>query len=318
MKKTITTLALALSLCCVAQAQSRAMGQSASKPSSDAKLISTTIDGDYEVSKWLVQEKGSNMNNEFSVKYQINLARLISTYDNNAQELQGLRAFVDGITEDDNKQVKRIEVTGYASPDGPIALNEKLAKDRAVDCSNYIQKNHDIKNCPCSANGVALKWSDAVEAISKSSIPSKAEVLEVIKSGDSQMDIETKLKSMESSWSYLRSNILPPMRCVMIEVVYTSWVEMITRTPLEPEVLEEVIVANNYFVFIDDNPSDIVIFENQNAPLDFEDAKCKFKFKDDRHRDKFKEKGRGPYGREKGKEKLKKGKKGKVHPRRRR
>ncbi len=310
MKKTITTLALALSFCCMTQIQNVAMGQSASKPTPDAKLISKSIDGNYEVCTWLVQEKSNNASNEFSVKYQINLARLISTYGNNATELKGLRSFVDNITEDDNKEIKRIEVTGYASPDGPVALNERLAKERAVDCSNYIKENHDIENCPCSAVGVALTWSDAEKAIAESSIPSKADVLQIIKSGESQMAIEAKLKEMSSSWSYLANNILPKMRCVEIEVAYTSWIEMETRTPLETEVVEEVVVANNYYVFIDDDPSNVVMFENKYAPIDYDDAKCKFKFKDDRHRDKFKEKGHSPYGREKGKDKLKKRKKG--------
>lgn len=259
--------------------------------------------------KWLVQEKNSDESNEFSIKYQINLARLISTYDNNATELQGLKAFIDGVANDESKEVKRVKITGYASPDGPITLNEKLAKERAVDCSNYIKENYDIKNCSCSTDGVALTWSDAKEAISSSAIPSKSEVLQIINDGGTQISIETKLKAMEPSWSYLAKDILPKMRCVEIEVTYTSWVEMFTRMPIGVEVVDEVVVANNYFVFIDDNPSDIVIFENKYAPLDFEDAKCKFEFKDNRRRDKFKEKGRGAFGRGKGKEKMKKGKK---------
>lgn len=289
------------------------MGQSASKPTPGAKLISTSVNGDYKVCKWLVPEKNDDQTNEFSVRYKVNLSKLISTYDENEKELQGLRAFMDGIANDKNKQIKRIEVTGYASPDGTHALNEKLSKARAVDCSTYIKEHHDIPNCPCSANGIAMEWSDAVTAINSSSIPQKAEVLQVINGGGSQMEIESKLRAMNPSWDYMRTTLLPPMRRVEIEVVYSSWIEMVTRTPIEPEMVEEVVVANNYYLFFEDNPSEFMIFENSNAPLDFDDAKCKMKFKDDRHRDKFKDVDHSLFGRDKTKGKMKKDR----YPRRR-
>lgn len=273
-KKIITTLAIALTISSVATAQSCPEGCSASKPSPDAKFISSYQDGGYRVCNWLVQETNATENNEFSVKYQINLAKLLSTYDNNAKELVGLRSFIDKVTHDDNKSVTHIDITGYASPDGPIALNRRLSSERADDCCNYIKKNFDMSDYDMSTEGIALTWADAKSAISASSIPDKADVLELINSDHTASAIETKLRAMTPSWDYMKSNILPPMRRVEIEVHYNSWVEVMTRTPID-EIVEELIVANNYFIIIDNNTSEVVAFENSAVPIDFYDAKCR-------------------------------------------
>lgn len=306
-KKTITTLAFALSILCISAQEMSSAGQCASKPTPDAKLLSTTIDGDYKVCKWLVpQGSVEDADNEFSVRYQINISRMISSYANNSKEVAGLRSFVEEITTDKEKKISRINICGYASPDGDATTNKRLATARAVDCREFINKEFNLAKYPGKTEGIAQPWSATKESVSKSSIPNKAEVLKLVESRSPAATIEMKLKEMPNSWEYMASNILPPMRCVEIEVVYTGWTTMETRTRIEPEVVEEVVVeSNNYFLIFTERPSDIYTFTNPAAaPLDFKGCRrdyrgkehidrSRYKIKNRRHSEKVKSDSRG-------------------------
>ncbi len=279
MKKEITTLLVALCIAGTSLAQSSQMG-------ADAKLLSQSTQGNYIVSRYLVKETSPD-NNEFSVKYKINLARLISTYDNNAQELKGLQSFIEEIQQDTLKKITTINVTGYASPDGSTALNEKLAMARAKDFRQYIDKNHDMAQYTGETNAVAQRWEATADAVAKSSIPNMESVLALVKSSQSQEAIEAKLKAMPKSWEYMKQNILPPMRCVELWVKYNSWVVKESRTPIKQRPEEVEIVENTYFLIVEDNSGGMIV--NPYAPLDYNEDKYKGKFKVNSRREKLKE-----------------------------
>ncbi len=310
MKKITITSALALLLCFNAQAQSCNTGLDASKPSPDAKLISTTTYDNCRVVTWLVKKNSpDNENNEFSVKYRVNISRLISTYDNNHTELVKLRSFIDGLMANDENQIVKISITGYASPDGSHSLNERLAKERADDCCTYLKREYSaMSGIECTTAGVALSWSATKSAVESSSIPMKSNVLKLIESEMSDNDIESRLHAMPSAWEYMVSSILPPMRCVEIDVIYNTWEKVVTRTQLKPQVVESVVVENNYYIIANEDPRRMMAFENRVAPLDWRESrrdcpkmcfKDYFKFREHRRRAKVKEDLRNKGGRQK-------------------
>ncbi len=290
MKKKITTLLVALCLAGTTFAQQR---NSHTTAGADSKLLSQTTQGDYIVSRYLVKETSPD-NNEFSVKYKMNLSRLISTYHNNADELKGLHSFIDEIQTDTLKHVVSVNVTGYASPDGPASLNQKLSMERAKDFRQYIDKNFDMSQYSGTTKADALGWSATAKSISDSSMPQKSEVLELVNSGQPASVIETKLKAMPQSWSYMKSNILPPMRCVEMWVKYNSWKIVEERVHVSQKPGEVEIVETNYIFIVEDDCGGLIVASN--APLDYCDDKYKERFMDKfkfgRHRDKLKGKDR--------------------------
>ncbi len=280
MKKEITTLFVALCIAGTSFAQSHTAD-------GERKLLSQYTQGSETVSRYLVKETNSD-NNEFSVRYKINLTQLISTYDNNAEELKGLQNFIDKIQSDSLKKITTINVTGYASPDGPTALNERLANERAIDFRQYIDKNHNMAQYNGTTTAIAQKWNATAEAIAQSSTPNKESVLATVKSSQPQLQIEEKLKSMPQAWDYIKQNILPPMRCVELWVKYNSWTVEEVRTPITPQPTEEVeIIEDTYILIVEDNSGGMVV--NPDAPLDYDNDKFKEKFKFNRKRDKLKE-----------------------------
>lgn len=207
----------------VASAQ-RDIPMSTSTPERSAEVIklSSRADGDYQVERFLLQES-SNENNEFETHYKVNLSKLLSEYDDNSDEIQGLQKFIKSIQNDSLKSITECTIVGYASPDGPVAYNQRLSKARATDCASYLDSNCPLKNCDYTTEWIASDWNDARDAISRSSIPNKTRVIAIIDSGASQAEISSKLKAIPTSWRYLCSEILPPMRCAEVRLKYNSW-----------------------------------------------------------------------------------------------
>lgn len=263
----------------------------------DAKLISTTTDGDYIVSRYLVKESRPD-GSDFAIRYQINLSRMISTYDQNEAEILALHKFIDELKQDTLKRVTMVNVVGYASPDGTLEINERLAMERAADMRSYINKNCGMSDFNGSTSGVAQPWSATRRAILNSSMPNRSEVLSTIEANHTQAQIEQKLRGMSSSWNYLKGYILPPMRCVELEIHYTSWrIVEIRELTEKPASAAKQKATTQYVIMVIDESSSKPMIELPTAPLDYDNDKIKYKFKDNARREKFKGRDRMGYSR---------------------
>ncbi len=315
MNRVFTSIVLALSLITTATAQSTAIGDQPQDPN-EIILLSTYTDGNYNVERLLVMESNTN-NNEFVVRYKINLSKLISSYDNNSAEIEGLHKFVDELQQDSLHRIKSYSIVGYASPDGPAQLNKKLAEERATDFAAYIEKELDMAQYQESVTGVTYSWADTKNAIESSAVPNKSEVLSLISSNMAQAEIQADIEEMPASWEYIKTNILPRMRSVEMHIKYNSWEVVENRTLIEEEVTAQpttVIVdmggraesrgSDECYDVIDSR--NCILVEMPNAKIDFE---CegdmdREKFKANSRGEKFKQRGKGE--RVKAKERTKK------------
>ena len=125
MKRIFTTFVCAFAVCAAADAQQRS-GAPASCPQADTVLLSADVDGTYLVRKYLVKQH-ADRNSDYAVRYQVDVAQLSSTLAGNARQLDDLQAFIDKVSQDKSLRVTGVTITGYASPDGPYAPNERLA-----------------------------------------------------------------------------------------------------------------------------------------------------------------------------------------------
>ena len=60
------------------------------------------------------------------------------TYSNNATELNKITQTIDAIRNDSNVTITHISIHGYASPDGPYQLNERLSCERTQALKEYV------------------------------------------------------------------------------------------------------------------------------------------------------------------------------------
>lgn len=195
----------------------------------DTVVLSETTDGDYLVRRSIVERQADT---DYSVHYRINLATFNAALGGNDRELDELNAFVEGVMKDSLTKVKSIVITGYASPDGPMAFNEQLARNRARDFRNYVDKKYGFsKKFNVRTSSVAEDWAMCRKLVDESSMPEKQAVLRIIDGTQSSAEKEAALKKMPAAWAYMSRHILPPVRrvCMTIDYDEGNLVEQRTR-----------------------------------------------------------------------------------------
>jgi len=195
----------------------------------DTVLLSETSDGDYVVRRAIVERKADS---DYSVRYLINLATLDSALGGNTRELAELNSFVREMMSDTLVKVNSVVITGYASPDGPEAFNEQLARNRARDFRRYVDKKYDFsKKFDVRTSSVAEDWAMCRELVARSSMPDRQAVLDIIDGPRTPAAKEAALKAMPAAWNYMAAHILPPIRRVAMTINYDegSLVEQRTR-----------------------------------------------------------------------------------------
>lgn len=274
MKKITTLLVLLLAANVSLMAQSNSSAYRSSARSADTVLLSTTTQGDYTVRDMLVKQTNST-GDEFSLKYKINVAELNAAYGKNSSTLHGLEAFITSVQDDPLKKITRYKVTGYASPDGNMTINEKLAMERATLFREYLDKNFDMESYPAMIDAIAEPWYATAPLVNSMAVPHKSRVLSIVGSNNSASSIEGDLKAIPSSWNYLASNVLPTMRVVELEIMYNSWkeVEVYTQNYTPTEIIITEVADNRRFGgserYIDDGATGLVFMSD--TPLDFEE-----------------------------------------------
>ena len=219
MKTLISTLALSLALCGLNDAVAQ-NARSVSKPASDTVLLSQSRDGDYMVRKYLVKHD-CGCNSDFAVHYRINLSTMSTATANNGAELSALGTFMDSLARDTTMHVRSVTITGYASPDGVEASNKKLARARAVDFKNYLDRKYGLSSkYDVRIEAVVDGWDKCLNKLEKSNVDGRRDAAAVIRSNESMPVKERKLKSMKGVWNYLAANVLPSLRQADVEFDY--------------------------------------------------------------------------------------------------
>ena len=185
----------------------------------DTILISSVRDGNYQVRRYVLRSQEGQ--SDYAVRYTINLATLQKNLDNNAKELSSLNEFMDKALKDTLTGISSIDVIGYASPDGPYSLNEKLSLKRAQDFKIYLEKNYNLSRYKVNIKGVAEDWETCRKMVVQDNVPNKQTVLNIIDSNKKPDTKEADLKLLPESWDYMKKNILPQLRRVDVAINYS-------------------------------------------------------------------------------------------------
>ena len=187
----------------------------------DSTLISERTEGNYLIRQYKIS--GKNDEAQYTLKYSISASKLPSLTSGNIDEMVELDEMIAKLKQDSSMHVARIEITGYASPDGNAASNEKLAMSRAEQFRTMLEERYGLPstyNVQIKAD--AEQWSACDKAVSDSSLDDKAKVLNILNSSATEASKEQQLKAIPKAWSMFRSQILPAMRRVEMTVYYNT------------------------------------------------------------------------------------------------
>lgn len=144
-----------------------------------------------------------------------------------------------------------VEVQAYASPDGGLELNEKLAAQREKNTSDYLKrelKRMDV-DAPVSAYYTAQDWEGFKELVEASDLQDKDLVLRVLSMYPDPEVREKEIKNISAVYSQLTDLILPKLRrsrlIANIETIGKSDAEILDIARVTPGRLtnEELLYA---------------------------------------------------------------------------
>ncbi len=152
-------------------------------------------------------------NTEADIRFLIQQANLRSSETNSA-DMKALQAAIKDAKENDRKEINKIEVSGYASPDGGLTLNEKLAKNRQSVSQKFLQKTlkkNKVQNA-VEANITAEDWDGFQKAMENSNIQDKELVLRVLSMYSDPEEREAQIKNLSAVYKTIADEILPALR----------------------------------------------------------------------------------------------------------
>jgi Flp pilus assembly protein TadD len=170
------------------------------------------------------------------IKYLINKAD-IRKEELTKEEITKLNEYNKAAAKDPRKKIKSMEVSSYASPDGALELNTKLAEKRQDASSKFLTK--ELKKAEVEA---AFKtkftpedWDGFKELMGKSNIQDKELILRVLSMYNDPEVREREIKNLSQAFTGVASEILPQLR----RSKFTTSIDLIGRTDEEIAALAD-------------------------------------------------------------------------------
>lgn len=200
-------------------------------------------DGDYIVHRYTTINT-KPQNNEYEIHFEINSSDVAAGYDHNDDALASLDSFFAECRNMPSRHVKGIAVTGYASPDGSSTFNTELAHERAKELGMMLIERYGLQESSVTLSSHVEPWSATADGIEHSSLANRKELSSMVESKASPMAIDNNLKHDKTAWSYIKSDVLPPLRRATVVVTYTEDKTEIVReySPLPQQPTEIIII----------------------------------------------------------------------------
>jgi tetratricopeptide (TPR) repeat protein len=150
---------------------------------------------------------------EADIKFLIQSANLRSS-ETKSDAVKALQAAIKDANAAERKEINKLEVAGYASPDGGMDLNEKLAKNRQKVAADFLKKGlkKDKVNANVESNITAEDWDGFQKAMEQSNMQDKDLVLRVLSMYSDPEEREAQIKNLSSVYGTIANEILPALR----------------------------------------------------------------------------------------------------------
>lgn len=117
---------------------------------------------------------------------------------------------------DDRRQIEEINIESYASPEGSLEFNTKLAQNRETNTSSYLTKQLKKDNVTefgeLTANFTPEDWEGFQKLVAASNIQDKDLILSVLSMYKDPEQREREIRNLSSVFDQLAEEILPQLR----------------------------------------------------------------------------------------------------------
>ena len=168
----------------------------------------------------------------------------------------------------DNKVIEELNIKSYASPDGGMAINERLAENREKNTTSYLKdqlkKDKITEFGELTAQFTPEDWEGFQKLVSQSNIQDKDLILSVLSMYKDPEQREREIRNLSNVFEQLADQILPQLRysriTASINVIGKSDAEISNLAATNPQALnvEELLYAAT---LTDDNEARMKIYD---------------------------------------------------------
>ena len=161
---------------------------------------------------------------EAEIKFLINQANLRKSEmkNNSIKEFVSMLKKINSDKEGLN--IKNVEVSAYASPDGGVAFNDKLASKRQGASEKYVKntlKSTKV-DTDVAASYTAQDWDGFQKLVAASNLQDKDVILRVLSMYQDPQEREQQIKNMSAGFRELADGILPELRRSRLIINYET------------------------------------------------------------------------------------------------
>ena len=180
---------------------------------------------------------------------------ILPDFMNNQTELRNIREMFNKVQNDKKLTITGVYIEGFASPEGPLKLNEQLSKSRAEALKKYLSVHEQI---PANLYNVSFggeNWEGLVKALEASNTKEKTEFLNIIRNTSDIARRKEEIKRVGGGAPYrtMLKELYPALRKVNCRIDYTianfkvdEGKEIIKTQPQYLSLNEMYLVANSY------------------------------------------------------------------------
>jgi len=147
----------------------------------------------------------------------------VRSSETNSDAVKALKESLKNFAADTkNYAIDNVKISAYASPDGGVKLNDKLAAQREKNAANYA-KNEVKKakaNAAIESEYTAQDWAGFQELVQKSNLQDKDLILRVLSMYNDPEKREAEIKNLSAVYKDLAADILPQLRRARLTLNY--------------------------------------------------------------------------------------------------
>ena len=159
------------------------------------------------------ESRTRSINGQAYIDFPVGQTSIHPTYHSNKQELDAMRSTIQSAMANPECLIKKSFIKGNASPEGPYENNEKLAQGRTEAIKDYVASLCKLDRGILETEYEPENWEGFRSFVEASSLPHKAEILEILDGDRQPDDKEWMIKSRyPADWKTLLDQCLPYLR----------------------------------------------------------------------------------------------------------
>lgn len=192
---------------------------------------------------------------EAYLDFAVGRTTLDPAFGRNGSELERIRTAFDDVKGDEDVTLRGVTLSGYASPEGSIALNKRLSEGRANALKKYLMARYDYPESFYTTHFGGEDWEGLQKLVEASEMQYKDEVLALIADVPVEQNREAKLMALRGGVPYkqMLRELFPALRRVVFRADYEvrqfnveEAREVVKTRPQNLSLNEMFLVADTY------------------------------------------------------------------------